>query len=697
MPNPSTYFAGNFSILAPQACLLDTTPPTFAGITGLVHQDDGSLLASWGAASDANPPIRYAIYVSQDSNPPTHFSPSNFLCYVKSTSFRVFQLPNGTVFQRGQTYYVGVRAEDSQGNIETNLVVLNDVANPLNAPLQLGDIPEIAKQVWNRLRSLSTVPGSFGESLQGVVTAARANLLDNLSRLDVLVSSRGSSSQSDTIIAYVDQLEIRLTAGRASNLDNLDAAITTRAASADVASVPAAVASLVPAAVWDVAQASHVASGSTGAKLNSLGGPVDVSSIAAAVWNEAKTSHTTTGTFGALLDQAISSRSSDADMQAIKGSGFVATDSLHDLKAKVNLLPTSAGDATLANQNTIISQLAAKASQASITTLQNSVNAIPINPLLTTDARLNRLDVNVSTRLADTDFQVIKGAGFNASTDTLEAIRDAVAASVDLTPVTQSLSDIKGAGFATGTDSLSALRPKVDAAKSSADAAASIALDAKNAALGAATQAQASTIIAGVAAIPTNPVLTNDVRITRLDANISSRAAATDLAAAMGGTFNPATDSLEKIVDLINSKTYSNATLANQVAILNAIAGTALESTAQSILTRVTSIPTNPALTTDVRFNNLDAAVSSRASDTDMQAVKGAGFTTSDDSLAALKDAIVAADLDLSPVLTQLSQIKGAGFSSGQDDLHILNNTAINERAQIYSAVQGVLSTGEGF
>jgi hypothetical protein len=54
--------------LTPQACLVDTTAPTFSGITGLVAQNNGAGLVSYGAASDLSLPIDFLIYVKEATN-----------------------------------------------------------------------------------------------------------------------------------------------------------------------------------------------------------------------------------------------------------------------------------------------------------------------------------------------------------------------------------------------------------------------------------------------------------------------------------------------------------------------------------------------------------------------------------------------------------------------------------------------------
>jgi len=558
------------------------------------------------------------------------------------------------------------------------------------------DASDIAAAVWNAARATYTAGGSFGESNQGQLSAARAALLDNLSRLDVVVSTRAAQTTVDTINGNTDELESRLTATRAAKLDLLDAAISSRASQASVSSLPSA--AQIADAVWDENLADHLTAGSTGKALDDADAVANPAAIADAVWDEVRAGHATPGTFGETLDAAISTRATQTSVNDIKGAGFNAsTDTLEKIRDKIDTLPTSAGDATAANQATILAQIATRSSQGSVNTLQTSVNAIPTNPLLTTDVRLNNLDASVSSRAQEATLTQIKGAGFNATTDSLEAIRDAVQASVDFAPVLSELAAIKGAGFNSATDSLKVISDQVDAAVIGANSAASNALDAKNAALGAATSAQAAQIIADLAAIPVNPLLTTDPRLNNLDALISSRLAASAFNQILGGTFNPATDNLEAIKDAVSAIQPGNATLANQTAILAAISTLASQASVNAVQSAVNAIPVNPLLDNDPRLARLDVAVSTRASDNDMQLVKGTGFTSVANSLKAIADALATASLDLSPVITELAAIKGAGWSGVNDNLKAINDIAKVERSQIKADTASLLSQGEGF
>lgn len=554
---------------------------------------------------------------------------------------------------------------------------------------------EITQAVWDAVRASHATAGTFGEALQGVLSTTRAGYLDNLTRLDVVVSTRSSQTSVDAVQTDVTTLLSRLTATRANNLDYLNASITSRASQSSVNLLPQ-LASIV-SGVWDAPNGSYLVPGSTGANLASAAsGVVNPSAVASAVWEELKSAHTTPGTFGALLDVAISSRASDADMQLIKGTGFATgTDSLHQLRLKLNSLPTSAGDATLANQNTIIATLANKANQNTLLSVQSAVAAIPLNPLLTTDPRLNNLDAQVSTRATQAQINNIAGAGFNTLTDSLVEIRAAISASVDLTPVLNQLSLIQGAGFSTVTDSLVALKTQGVATQASADAAQTAALAAQTAAQAAASQPSVDAIALAVAAIPTNPALASDPRFNNLDALISSRATQTSVNAIQGTGFSSGTDSLAALRVLIQNKPAGDATLANQNTILSQLSTKASQATLLSTLGAVQAIPLNPLLDDDPRLDFIDVPLTTLADKNDITEIKGAGYNVNTDSLYAISQSLAGANLDLTPVLNQLTIIKGAGFLPVNDNLHNIQTTAEQERAQIYANTQACLSNPE--
>jgi len=91
----------------------DTTPPTFGGLTGASDAGSGGTVdLTWAAATDPSTPITYNIYWATSSGGQNFVTPNQ--TSTLGTGDSVTGLANGT------PYYFVVRAEDSQGNEDTN-------------------------------------------------------------------------------------------------------------------------------------------------------------------------------------------------------------------------------------------------------------------------------------------------------------------------------------------------------------------------------------------------------------------------------------------------------------------------------------------------------------------------------------------------------------------------------------------------
>lgn len=123
-----------------------------------------------------------------------------------------------------------------------------------------------------------------------------------------------------------------------------------------------------------------------------------------------------------------------------------------------------------------------------------------------------------------------------------------------------------------------------------------------------------------VSLIPKNPLLTNDSRLDNLDAKISTISG--------GGSPLQSTDTrLDKLANL-DVAVSTRATGTNQLLSTD----TRLDNLDAKISTRasqesVTAIPTSPLLSNDARLNNLDTTISSRATQTSVNSGFGSGKT----------------------------------------------------------------------
>jgi len=122
------FFAQKMAIELPNACSLDITPPTFAGIVAATPQANGSLLASWGAGSDLTLPINYEVYCLPGASVPaaTLFAAVPAI-KTSNLSEYLFRDRLGALLT-AQAYTLGVRARDGVGNLNSNLVTINATA-----------------------------------------------------------------------------------------------------------------------------------------------------------------------------------------------------------------------------------------------------------------------------------------------------------------------------------------------------------------------------------------------------------------------------------------------------------------------------------------------------------------------------------------------------------------------------------------
>lgn len=112
---------GNFYMGTSEACVIDLTPPVFAGLNFLDVESRGQIRAGWSAGTDANNPIRYEVYIQAASSTGL-FNTSNITGITDKLQLDIFTLPDGSFLVNGTTYYVGVRAVDALGNRDANTV-----------------------------------------------------------------------------------------------------------------------------------------------------------------------------------------------------------------------------------------------------------------------------------------------------------------------------------------------------------------------------------------------------------------------------------------------------------------------------------------------------------------------------------------------------------------------------------------------
>lgn len=124
---PNILVNNNFYQGTASACINDVTPPTFAGIATASVQSRGQIRATWLAATDPTPPIRYEIYI-QATTATGLFSVANIIAITDKLQYDTFTLPDGSFLVNGTTYFIGVRAIDGVSNRNTNTASISVIS-----------------------------------------------------------------------------------------------------------------------------------------------------------------------------------------------------------------------------------------------------------------------------------------------------------------------------------------------------------------------------------------------------------------------------------------------------------------------------------------------------------------------------------------------------------------------------------------
>lgn len=288
--------------------------------------------------------------------------------------------------------------------------------------------------------------------------AAPANTGDAFARLGAPAGASIAADVAD-VEGKVDDLETRLTAQRATNLDNLDAAVSSRStyAGGAVASVTGNVGGNVAGSVGSVTAAVTVGTNNdkTGYALSSAG--------VQAVWDALASALTTASSIGKLLvdniNATISSRLAAAAYTAPDNAGITA------IKAKTDALPSDPADQS-AVEAAVTAATAALATQASVNTiddfLDTEIAAIKAKTDQLTFTTANQVDAGVRSMAADVLDATALAAGaateiatavWASATRTLTGIAAGVIAAAARNELADSILD---RDMATGTDSGSA-------------------------------------------------------------------------------------------------------------------------------------------------------------------------------------------------------------------------------------------------
>jgi hypothetical protein len=249
---------------------------------------------------------------------------------------------------------------DGVGNVTSTVTSLSIVATGTDYANLISLIAQVPANVWAALRASNQVANSFGEALQGVITPVRANNLDNL---DVTVSTRATQTSVNTIntkigtpVSSISADIAAVKADTASIDTKVDVTLSTRATQTSVDAINTKIGTPVSSVSADIAAVKAVS--------DNIDTKVDVTLSTRASQTSVNTINTKIGTPVADVS---------ADIAAVKAVSDLVKLDTTSIDTKV--------DVTVSTRAT-----------------QTSVNAIPTNPLLTTDTRLNNLDATISSR-----------------------------------------------------------------------------------------------------------------------------------------------------------------------------------------------------------------------------------------------------------------------------------------------------------
>lgn len=505
-----------------------------AGITN-VYQNGSTINIAWGRATDKNP-VSYNIYISKFSH--DVFEATNLLTNLDGYFYTLRGLDNEN-FIDGTTYYIGVRATDIYGNETTNT---NTASVTFDAPATVTvDNAAIATAVWSNVdRTLTT----------------------NVSSLD-------ETDIHNALDSYLNKDDWKATAVDLSSVPAAVWTYTTRALTQDVGLDETG----LHAALDSYANKSQWTDEMTAAEMHAA---LD-SYVNKGDWKDANTA----AEIHAALDSYLNKDQWKADVSALNngvnvtkvngvpvinvGDFRITEEELHNYLnnyANKGAWKADVSSINLPTENSIATSVWSSASRtltdgftstdrAKLNSIENfddtaltvAVGAIPTNPLLSTDTRLSNLDAKISTRAVPADVNVDNG--FTALDRTKlnslsnyddESLLDALAL-VETAVVAGQITPADVWNHTTRT-----LTQQVSLSTAESQHLLGLA------------NYDDTTLMSKVNAIPLDTLRTTDIRLNKLDANISSRAKPTDLQVTFDNGF---TDSDRLVLNAIEN--YSDA------------------------------------------------------------------------------------------------------------------------------------------
>ncbi len=213
----------NFYQGTSDACIVDLTPPTFAGINFLDVESRGQIRAGWSVATDPTPPIRYEVYI-QASTATGLFNTTNIIAVTPNLQYDIFTMPDGSFLVNGTTYFVGVRAIDGVNNRDSNLVSQSVISTGVltaidtyetKASYSIDDSNQFRITMWaNKNSSLAIAPDAVLGTASYQVYDKLGAPISGMSGTGITANSQGlyvATAVSSSLEEVSDHYEIKVT------------------------------------------------------------------------------------------------------------------------------------------------------------------------------------------------------------------------------------------------------------------------------------------------------------------------------------------------------------------------------------------------------------------------------------------------------------------------------------------------------
>lgn len=333
-------------------------------------------------------------------------------------------------------------------------------------------IEEVAGSVWEEARASHTTVGTFGEALDETVSSreseadAATRASTNQTEHDATQSAIGALndlSSADVQSALTAQ---GYTSARATNLDQLDVSVSSRAAPGDAMDL---VNSALDSNSLDTSAVNEIDTFLTANHGAGDWTAPTAAQVADQVWDESRASHTVAGSFGEALDANVSSRAAPGDAMDLVAdavdSASLAASAVSEIDSGLSAahgagnwegaVPAAGAIATAvwdeARSSHITAGTFGESLQATVLSRASAAQAIDIqNDVTTILDDTAAMEPLVSAHLdADVSSRAAPGAAMDLIDDALDA--NSLAASA-ITEFDDALSTSHGAGSWEGTD-----------------------------------------------------------------------------------------------------------------------------------------------------------------------------------------------------------------------------------------------------